>query len=516
MPTGLPINTFVKINTQIAAGGVLRTEFGTGLIVTQDAAIAAGGSGKMRLFANFEAVNEALDAGAALDAGRAWFSADPAPHSLYIGRWATAAVNTEIVGAVVTVAATAAPFDSAAASFRIGGQNVTAVSLVAATTYAAIATALETAIQALGAPFASATVTYDATGQNFTLDLGATGAITGQVLSNAVDAMGAQVGTDISAALGLDAAGTYRQGHDAESLVDAIGEMLPLATGGEPALPMLAGDCPSTLGGVDSRRAVAGLIQAGDHCGFIRDNVVQGQVSGTPLETNETASFTAWVADQAHTKVWPVTGEGGNFSPDTDISYPDIAANALLSSQRLNLPAQIVNPNLKSLPGADPLDITDGQLAELKRKGGSVYTRVGGLASLADHSGPTGGWADAQYWLLWLKNEMELNIFNSQRASRRFNTAIMRDVIGQVMAVADRSGGLQPGGKVSASVRDEIRNTFNAPDFDGILQSGWLLWVETPTLRSDADRENRLGRFTAWVVAADALNEVLGTITLSS
>ena len=62
MPRGLPISTFVDISTAIAAGGVLRTEFGTGLLITTDDAIAAGGSGKAQVFSDIDAVNAVFDA----------------------------------------------------------------------------------------------------------------------------------------------------------------------------------------------------------------------------------------------------------------------------------------------------------------------------------------------------------------------------------------------------------------------------------------------------------------------
>ena len=106
-------------------------------------------------------------------------------------------------------------------------------------------------------------------------------------------------------------------------------------------------------------------------------------------------------------------------------------------------------------------------------------------------------WADAQYWLGWLKNEMELNIFNAQRASDWFNTAILNDTINDVMAVASRSGGLQPGGRVNAGcAQPDQKHLQIARTSDGILPTGWLKWVEQPAARSDLDRENRIGRLS--------------------
>ena len=49
---GLPVSTFVDINTSASVGGVLRRPFGRGLLITTDDALAAGGTNKARLYNN--------------------------------------------------------------------------------------------------------------------------------------------------------------------------------------------------------------------------------------------------------------------------------------------------------------------------------------------------------------------------------------------------------------------------------------------------------------------------------
>ena len=83
-------STIVRITATIAAGGVPRLPFGRGLLITQDEAIAAGGSGKAVLVSSFNEANDLLSAGDALDAARTWFSADPIPQGVWLGRWAEA------------------------------------------------------------------------------------------------------------------------------------------------------------------------------------------------------------------------------------------------------------------------------------------------------------------------------------------------------------------------------------------------------------------------------------------
>ena len=507
MTTGLPVSTFVRIQTEISAGGVLRTQFGTGLLVTKDDAIAAGGTGKMVAFADLDSARAAGVSGEALRAAGVWFGGDPDPHSLYIGRWADTAVGTTLEG---TAPAALASFTGANNRFVLNGTETGPIDFsTAPAALADVAAAVETAIQALGGVFVGADFTYDALANSgsggFTLTL-ATGAAIDPPRFEAATTMGA---TDLSALLGFTAP-VYMQGSAAETLQEAIAAMLPLAVAGEPVLPMVAGDVPETIGGDDTRRSLAEFIQGGDYFAFIRDNDVDTLVTG------ETASFSAHVFAEQLSHVEPVVGAGTNFGADTT-TYPDVAANALLSSQRFNLPASIRNPHLKTLPGAVPINIDATQLAELRRKRTSVYTTVGGIPSLAGgFTGQAGAWADAQYWLLWLKNEMELNIFNAQKASAFFSTPILIDTLDQVRAVATRSGGLQPGGRVNAGVRQRIRQTFNDPTFDGILPNGWLQWVERPSARSDLDRSNRIGRVQVFIAGADAINEVVGSVVFSS
>ena len=246
-------STIVRITATIAAGGVPRLPFGRGLLITQDSAIAAGGSGKAVLVASFNEANDLLDAGDALDAARTWFSGDPIPQGLWLGRWAESDVSTSLVGGtgIGTVAALAV----AGASFSVGGSDVS-VDLSGNSTYAAIATDIQTAIQALAGIYAGATFTYDT--DHFELTIAGANDI------GFLTVHSAGTGTDVSGLLAMTSDSTgvsYMQGHDAESLTDAIGEMLEVSSSGRPVAIMLADDVPHEYGATDvnSRQEVAAL-----------------------------------------------------------------------------------------------------------------------------------------------------------------------------------------------------------------------------------------------------------------
>ena len=315
-------------------------------------------------------------------------------------------------------------------------------------------------------------------------------------------------GTDISDLLGMgvNSFPNYKQGSSQESITEAADAMIALAPEGGPPVALMLDDdvleSTVTVGGLDVQTAMAAYAQAGDFVYGLLD------VSDQALVTGDTTSHASLVFQRQQDHVEPLYSMPGE--------RPDIGLLALMSSQNLSQPASIITPHLKSMPGVLPTNITETQRVELERKRTNVYTTVGGLPSLVGgFTGRAGSWLDAVWWLLWLKNEMKLNIFNAQRSSRRFNTAILADVLQQVMAGAVNNGGIMPGGRVNASVKQDIILTTGNYDFDGFLAAGYLTWIERPAVRSDLDRENRIGRFKVWMAPSDAIHKVYGDLVLS-
>lgn len=516
----LPVSTFVDISTSIAGGGVPRLPFGRGLLVTIDDTLSAGGSGKTAIFNNInQVITRFGGTGAVVDAATTWFSADPQPQGLWIGRWASVDVSTTLTGSAPTVAAGAAPLNSATASFSLNGNTVT-TDLSAASTYAAIATALQVQIVAIGGIFSGATVQYQAAPSSFVLTLAGSSEIDPAYFGTVA------TGTDISTELGMAEASvpTYRQGHDAETAVEAVNAMVALATTGPPVAIMLASDAPDTAGvpAVDTRQALAAWANAGDYIFGLRDDQAQA------LVTNDATSHlaVAFAANQGRTL--------GFF--DNASALPEIGGLALLSAQNLNNPLSIITLHAKAVPNVAPSNISPTQYEELKRKRANVVTRVGGLSSLVGgYTSRSGYWADAVWWLLWLKNESELAVWNAQRGSRRLTAGIITDVMTRVLETGVRNGGIMPGGEVDQPMEDEdamamgmgmgmpmaggatkadIIATTGNQEFNGVLTAGYHLWVERASERTAVDRQNRIGRFKAWIVPAPAIHEVMGDIVL--
>ena len=515
----LPVSTFVDITTSIRAGGVPGLVFGRGLLITTDDSIAAGGSGKAQLFQNISGVVSRFGSGPALTAANVWFSADPKPQGLWIGRWADADISTTLTGG--TPAAPGA-FTAANYSFAINGTNVTPINLSTATTYAAIAAAIETALRSVAA-FSGASVTF-ADGV-FTITLADATAISPAYLTPAMTGTPpVQVGTDLVPLLAMGRSGSvdYKQGHDVETAVEAANEMVGLATTGPPVAIMLAGDAPLSAGtpAVDTRTALAAWASAGDYMFGLRDTAAQ------TLVTNDITSHSALAFDSNQGKILDAFDNAGGL--------PEIGGLALLSAQNLNNRDSIITMHAKAVPGVLPSLITSTQYAELKRKRVNVVTRVGGLSTMVGgYTSRAGYWADAVWWLLWLKNESQLAVWNAMRGSRRLTAGIITDVMTEVLEKGVRNGGIAPGGMVDQPMEDEdedgmdmdtpavggetkadiIATTGNS-EFNGQLTAGYLLWVESASERTTADRQNRIAQFKAWIVPAPAIHNVMGDIVL--
>ena len=475
------VSALVEITTRVSAGGIPSGDFGRGLLLTVDDAISAGGAGKVRFFESIDDVIDVFGSASQVAANATvWFSADPRPRGLYIGRWATADVSTVLRG-VPTVAAGADPLNAANAAFSVNGFDVS-VDLSSASTYAAIASAVEAAVLALAGSFTGATFTYG-TVNGFELGMPDATAISGGAL------FAPGTGTDISAALGMGAASagrTYLQGSDTETAVEAASAIVDLASGSEPAAVMLASDAPLTAATVDTRGSVAAWAQSSGIIFALLDTSAQVLVAG------DATSLGALTIGAQQGRVIATYAESGQ--------RPDIAEIAALSAQDLSQPATVITLHAKPLPGVQPSEITRGQLAELARKRVNVYTNVAGVPSLVGgYASQPGYWADSVWWLKWLVGELQTGVWSAMRRNRRLSRALLENALGTVLQQGAANGGIQPGRTVSAGVKADIILTTANRNFDGVLTSGYLYWVN-PTIT------NRRAEGRIWLAGAEAIH----------
>ena len=490
-------STFVQIRTTIEAGAVPRLAFGRGLLVSVSDRLSAAGTGKVRLFDTLDAATAVFGStGAVADSARVWFSADPGPQGLYVGRWTVTDVDTTLTGAAVTAPPDSGALDAANASFTLNGDDVD-VDLTAADTYANIATAIQTAVIALGGIFTGATFAYVV--DRFVLTLAGNDVINGGAFGNTA----VTTDTDIAAALGMDSGSdpVFVLGSNAEGVGAGVAAMMAAATSGTPFYVMLAADVPATVASADTRTDLAASAEASDFVYSLLDTADQVLAAG---DATSHAAL-AFAAQQGN--VAAVYGQPGD--------KPDVGLMALMSSQNFDLPASIITAHGKTLPGVAAATIDMGtQIGELARKRTNAYVVVGDTPRLiGGYTSRSGYWLDAVVWLRWLQSAMESQIWGTLTRSRRYTTGLLMDDLTNVLERGVRNGGIEPGGAVSTATRADIRAVTGNPDFDGTLAAGYLPFIPQPTAE---DRANRVARFTVWVAGSPAIQEVLGDIRFSN
>ena len=469
----LPLSTVVDISTDIAAGGALRKDFGRGLVITTDDDIPAGGSKKLDVYGTIADVGKVFPSdGDAYKAAAVWFGADPRPRPLYIGRWADADVASELRGG--TASSTIGDLQATDGSLRINGTDVTGIDTNSDSDLAAVAATLQGDLRtALG----DNGLTVAAASGKLTITLSDAGEIT------PAEAHSSGTGTDLSAHLGLtaDAGAVAFRGHDEETLGEAIAEMEPLMTGGIAVLPAIDDGCPTAVSGDDTRDALLDYAQAGDYFTAVRDT------DASAVDPTDTTGLAYRVGNGSYSQAECFYTKAGE--------YPDIGALALLSAQRLDLAGVRHHSAHQDAAWCSGYQrhVTSSELEALVAKRCNVYSTLGSLPSLiGGYSGEAGSWADAVYWLLWLKNKVEIDIYNGMRAARTIQSRA-------TAGYSHRGHGGRGAEWVEPSQVDPsmptpktaIRETTRNYDFDGVLTNGYLTWIEQPSAQSDTDRENR-------------------------
>ena len=176
MSTGIPVSSIINVQVNLAPIAAPYANFNSLLIVGDSNVIDVGQ--RIRSYGTLSAV--AADFGTAAQeylAAQLFFSQQPQPNQLYIGRWANAATAGLLHGSTLVGAqqllANFASITNGGLNIAINGAaaNVTGLNFASATNLNGVASTLQTALAALSA---GTTVTWN--GQYFTITSGTTGA----------------------------------------------------------------------------------------------------------------------------------------------------------------------------------------------------------------------------------------------------------------------------------------------------------------------------------------------------
>ena len=492
------VSEIIRITSRIVPRGELRKTFGVTLFVTTDDnnVLDAAGPGRIRTYSSLAAL--ATD-GFPTDsepylAARTYFSQEPFPKSLIVGRWAKANVPSRLVGGKLSITAPNAAMKNATATFVLRGEDHS-INSASITTFTAYATALQAEVRS-ELSSSNITVTWDATEQRFTLE-----APDQEDFSDLASPTGA--GTDISALIGWTAETGAKAilGNDAEDIEDALNAVEDL----DSSFYFICVE--KTENDADAAEELSDWAEAKRVQAFLESS------DSDVLTTGETASPAAQVSAGSPART--------NFSWSSKEDYLNISAAARLSGVNLNGVNSLITLNLKQMPTVDPdIDLTATQIKELARKNINYYTKFGSSNAYRDGRNLKPGiWTDVQFFVDWFVDSCQTETFNALYSSNRIpqtptGIATIKEAIENVCQDAVRNGGIAPG-TVAPSTKADIITVTGNEEFNGTLSNGYLIHAGSLADQSQAEREARNSPpFRVWLKGSGAVHQIDIDITM--
>lgn len=489
----LSIDNVVSISDVITPQGVLRRDFGIMLLITKDDTLGTGSNRVTVLPDSDAAAEEFPEDTEPLDAANILFQQTPYPKNLVVGRWIDAAAIASLIGDTPSTLAEFVALSTA--SFQIKGEDFTAMDFTLATSFADVATIIEAELQtSIDPDLTSCLVTYDAFLSAFVIKTVTTGDTATLTICSA-----AATGVDISAMLGMDTDSAYKlnQGADAETITEAINAIVAL------------NDSPYFVVLDKNITDYDDILAISTWCATRRYMFAMSSVEAGALTTDEAATSLAKLFALTPPRTW------GTWSGTAD--YKALSAAGRLSSINFAQNNSLITMNLRQLPGTAADDITATQKAELDRKMANYYVPLfatGSPGADAYMSGTTlksGVWIDVRYWLDWMVNAIQVDVFNLLYASARVpqteaGVTAIQEVIEAVCKQGVANGGIAPGTLSAANILDVKQTTGNL-DFDGFLPKGYLIFATPISQQSQSDREQRKSPpFKIWLKGSGAIH----------
>jgi hypothetical protein len=493
----LSVDNVVQVSDVISPLGLLRRDFGISLFMTTDDILGTG-SNRIAVLPDSDTGDEIFAAGSEpKKMYDVYFQQVPYPKNIIVGRWINADVGARLIGDTPALLSVFQAISDA--SFEMNGEDYTAINLSAALSYADVATAIQAAFAAgTDLNLKTAAVTYDAALGVFKIQCTTTGASSTLTFTSPVDP---PVGTDISTLIGWDSASeaVIDQGADEETISEAIEACLALNDS-----PYFI-ELEETITDFDTINEVVTWVATR------RYMFAAASLEAGALTTGESATVAAQIAALEPPRTWMT------WSGTGDYKAPSSAGR--LSSVNFSGNNTLITLNLKQLPGTLSDDITQTQKAELDRKNLNYYVPLFATGSPGADSYLTGitfkdgVWIDVRYFVDWLVNAIQVDVFNLLYASPKLpqtesGVGAIQQVIEDVCAQGVRNGGLAPGTLSAANILD-VQNTTGNIDFDGFLPKGFLVYASPIAQQAQADRELRKAPpFKVWCKGAGAIHEV--------
>lgn len=388
----------------------------------------------------------------------AFFGQSPQPTNVQIGRWAKTATNGMLKGAILPVnkqgieafnAITNGSFD-----VEIDGAvvHVSAVNLSSESNLNGVASKVTEGLNSKG------TCLFD--GQRFSIVSATTG--TESKVANVT-------ATDLSRVMGLDAGTTKVNGAQAETMAEAVNDLLEFSTWYS---LYVAADYTD-----DDAMAVAQIIEAASPKRIVAFTLT----NSAELDSTQTTSLGYKLANATLNRTLTAYSS----------TNPHAAVSILGRMSTVNFAGSntTITLKFKQMPGVTPENLRTSQAAALQKNKVNVFVAYDNDTSIVQEGVMSGGWfIDDRHGLDWLENYVQTAIWNLLYGAKK---------VGQ-----DATGATDLIATVSKAIEQAVTNGLVAPgvwNSDGFgalnrgdtLSTGYYVYIMPFDDQSTADREAR-------------------------
>lgn len=489
MSSGLSVSRLVSVEVFLSPIAAQSANLNTCLIVGDSDVINTG-----QRILSFNSLDDVADLFSTTDpeykAAALFFAQVPQPTQLYIGRWA----SSDTAGQLICGAQSAAEqvisnwTTVTAGEFKIavdGGSttNVTCGSFAAASNLNAVATIIQTAVQALGGAYADVTVVWN--GTQFVFTSGTTGA------GSAVAALTTGTASDISAKL-KGTASTL------SSIVDGIDAETPLE-----AITILNDNGFYWYGCTFAATASISNSDYIDVAGFI-------EASGNPHMLGITSTDAACADPASTTDIAYLAKVGGynrTFVQYSDNPYAAASFWGRAVTVNFNGTNTMISMMYKVEPGVVPQYLSPTGADALQTKNANVFVFYDNDTAIIQYGNvASGAWFDEIFGLDWLRLAIQTAVFNLLYTS--FTKIPQTDagnhqIANTITGVLNQgvTNGLIAPGQWNSSME------FGQLSTGDYLPTGYYVYTPPITSQSQADREARRSvAFQVAVKLAGAIN----------
>lgn len=495
MAKGLDVSGVVRVSVTLQPIAAQERNFGTGIIVGSSNVIDV--TERKRLYTSAEAI--ATDFGVNSPEAKAatlYFSQEPQPEIVYVGRWAQAATAGLLRGATLSPSQralgnfTAVTNGSMKISVDGTERTLTGLNFSAALNLNGVAQIVQDALSAVST---GATVKWDSVLGRFTVESGTTG-----TSSSVSYATSHTTGTDVSSLLHLTAADASAPvvGVDPETLPACI-SLLADMDSRDYAYLLAVNTSPDDATYLATAAVVEGLGQS-----HLFGITIQ---NANVLDPTTSADLGSQLKDSGFKRTY------WQYSATNAFAHASFFGRA--ATVDFNGADTTITMMFKKEPGVIAETITESQAATLKAKNGNVFVNYNNDTAILQNGVMSNGYYfDEVHNLDWLQNTIQTAVYNLlyTRTTKVPQTDAGMEMIKAVIKSrcyqAVTNGMLAPGVWTGPKI-----GPLNTGD---VLENGFFVYAPPIATQSEADRAARKTvPFQVAVKLAGAVHAVIISIT---